>query len=518
MSRAIKAFASSEAPVVIATYNNPKSVEIGSFVDEQNQTTIITNAKNNFKPFSPLSGNTLVSLSDATSEFDSNDIKAMKEIATCKCGAHLHTTEELAASLVGTRLHCVVCGEEVDVNEEINDDEVEDEVESSDAEESIDDVKEDDVEKTESSEDEVDEDEVELDDIELEESDMESEEEIDDVEDDEIEESSDEEEVTDPIEEQKDEELVEESESTNVEQQEIDEENGVEEASDEDKAEEGEQLADETNANADDENVESDDENEEESTEDVTDEEISASVKKRITLNLFDNVKASTVDLVKVRDESKYYLMSNYKPVATLNKENASEEVQSFFDNEANMRAALGASLDNGFTKEVCASFGITPMRISFRASKAVRQEIAKIKSKLANEALANVENYKKRFAQAVSIASVGVNKSIYGSNILRDALAKQCVLAGMVDAEDLVNEMFAKYGEDYIKEIIEKAKELVEKSDEARNAEASVVANASFNCTVSKSVAKRLGSHIPVESKVMEAETVKSNGYSKLF
>lgn len=514
MSRAIKAFASSETPVVIATYNNPKSLEIGSFVDEKNSIAIITNSKANFKPFSPLSGDTLVSLSNVTSEFNSNDIMAMKEIATCKCGAHLHTTAELAKVLAGSRLHCVVCGEEVDVNEISDDEEEMDEVESSDAdnvdeidsEEEIDDVENNEIEE---SSDEENVDEIDSDDVEIEESDAESEEEIDDVENDEIEESSDDEvEVEDNV----DENEVE-AESTNVEQQELEEK--VEESS-EDEVKEDEQLADETNANADDEDVESDDE--EESTEDVKDEEISASVKKRITLNLFDKVKASAVDLVKVRNEPKYYLMCNYKPVATLNKDRASEEVKSFFDNEANMRSALDASLDKGFTKEVCATFGITPIKVSFRASKAVRQEIAKIKSKLANKALANVDDYKKRFSQALSIASVGVNKSIYGSNILRDALAKQCVLAGMVDAEDLVNEMFAKYGEDYIKEILEKAKELVEKSDEARNAEASVVANASFNCTVSKSVAKRLGSHIPVESKVIEVEASKSNGYSKLF
>lgn len=538
MSRKIKAFASVQAPVVIAVQNKNASVELASYVDNSNNTTILTNANiKNFQPFSPISGELLTVLSSDTVSFDKNDIAALTTVATCpNCGSHLMATEELASELKGERLHCVVCNEEVDVNEE-------DEPETEEAdEEDVTEVKEvveseaetnNDSELPETTETEEDveveadaeEDDIEInedeDEVEEEESDTDEESEEDEI--DETEEAETEENPEEEVEKtEKQEEEEVEAESTNVDQEEVDEENEVESSEDAD----DEELADEENANSDDEesHEESDDtenaseEETEEEESDEFDEDLTASVKKRISLNLFDKVdtKSSVIELIKT--DSKYYVLCNSKPVATLNKEFASANVQSFFDNEANVRAALNASLDNGFTKEVCANFGLKPITISFRASKAVRQELAKIKSDLAIKAQANVENYKERFIQSLSIASVGVNKSIYGSNVLRDSLAKQCTLAGMVDAEDVVNDLFAKYGEDYLKEIIEKAKELVEKSDDIRNNEASLVANASFNNTVSKQVARRLGGHMPVESRVIEPETKQTNNYSKLF
>ena len=141
----------------------------------------------------------------------------------------------------------------------------------------------------------------------------------------------------------------------------------------------------------------------------------------------------------------------------------------------------------------------------------------ASVRESISKEYEKKHEDFMQRFNQSMTIASVGVNKGLYGTNLLTQSLIKSLAASGQEDAEDVVNEIMSKYGESYLKEIIEKAQELVSKSDEVRNETASLVKAATF----SKSKAVNLA-HTAVEPKVEVSKpvetTASTNKYSDLF
>ena len=227
--------------------------------------------------------------------------------------------------------------------------------------------------------------------------------------------------------------------------------------------------------------------------------------------------KPTSIDIVESGDKS--YLMFDGKPVATMCEDSCSDEVKELYGKPEALLAALRAAIDeDGLTDEVNSNFGIKPIKLNIKASKVMRANLKEGYKAMASKLSESKNNYTERLTQSLSIASVGVNKGLLNtSNAFKLAFVKQLTMAGVMDAEDVVNEIFAKHGEEYLKEIIEKAKELVNSDDAERNATAKLVTTASFNKSISDKVKMSL-IHKPVESKEVNASVKESTSFSGIF
>lgn len=510
MQHTYEVFASAETPILVAK-GKKDTVVVASYKDPENGSVVLTNAMKNV--FSPITGGELERASNASEVLSSTDLDELTEVATCSCGAKLLTTASLADKLFGDDLYCVVCGEKIklDEDEEVDDtdDDEELEVEEDDEEETASEKCK--CEKEETEEDESDKDEDSEEDPEVEES-CDDEEEIE-IDDDENEQpKSEKEEAGDEVDDKDDANSEEVVKETKVEEETS--EPDVEESCDEPKDESKEEDSEEEETEVE----ESCGEPKEAEEVDLEVEEEPEDLKEEGCLhyNCLSSVKnVESVELVKC--EAGYRVLVNNDPVATLVKDSIKPELASLKDDVKSLTKALSASVsEEGFSKQVIASFGIKPLFVKINVDEAANQRLnaveASLKTKYDEEQKAFVE----RFKQSMTIASAGVNKGLYGANLMSQAIIKCLSASGAVDAEEVVNEIMAKYGEGYLKQIIDKASELVGKSDEVRNETASLVLAADFSKTRSAYTHKAVE---PVaETASVVEEQPKQNRYANLF
>ena len=481
MQHTYEVFASAETPILVAK-GKKDTVVVASYKDPENGSIVLTNAMKNV--FSPITGGELKRAGQSSEVLSSADLDELTEVATCSCGAKLLTTASLADELSGDDLYCVVCGEKIklDKDEEVDDEDADDELE----------VEEDDEEETAPEKCKCDkhkEDESKDEDSDVEESCGDDEEEIEIDVDEEGQSKSDKEEASDEVDDKDDANAEEVVKETKVEEETS--EPDVEESCDEPKETEEVDLE------------------VEEEPEDLKEESC-------LHYNCLSSVKdVNSIELVKC--EAGYRVLVNNDPVATLIKDSIKPELASLRDDVKSLTKALSASVsEEGFSKQVIASFGIKPLYIKLNVDEAAKQRLdaveASLKTKYDEEQKAFVE----RFKQSMTIASAGVNKGLYGANLMSQAMVKCLSASGAVDAEEVVNEIMAKYGEGYLKQIIDKASELVGKSDEVRNETASLVLAADYSKTRLTYTHKAV--EPVVETAAVVEEQPKQNRYANLF
>ena len=495
---------STETPILVAK-GKKDEIKVAPFTDVKNGAVVISNAIKNV--FSPISGSSLKRASDEIETLSSAEVAELKEVAHCKCGASLLTTAELADSLNKHDLYCVVCGQKIE-QEEPSDEEDEDvELDVEESCEESDEPK----EEVEESCDEADKEMPEDDGVD----------EAADEEDEEIE-------IEEEVEEEPEEASADEGEEPEVDveddanSEEVVEDTEIEEScedkpeADEEKPADDKPVEEDASADEEDDESENDEDVELEVEEDEeSDDEAEESCVKYNCLSSVDKVRQ--LELVKC--DKGYRILANDNFVASAIKTLAKPELNVLFDDVKSLTKALSAAVsENGFSKEVCASFGIKPLMVKIYTDEAAKQRLNAIEASVKKSYDEQQKEFIQRFEQSLSIASVGVNKGLYGSNLLTQALIKSLAASGQEDAEEVVNEIMAKYGEGYLKQIIAKATELVGKSDDVRNETASLVKAATFSKTKAVNLAHTAVEVEPkVEAKVETTASV-TNRYSNLF
>ena len=578
--KTMKAFASTNYPIVVAyskDFKDNQKLKFSVYKCNESNATVITNDIRS--AFSPISGKLMTKLSNDKEYITVAEAKKLPIIA--KSGDFYIAVSEDLKNRLGKTIYSPISSEELEVEDDFEDEmeessedddviEFDDIIEESaddesdneddedidiDIDEDVDDDSDEDVDVEESDSTDVQQEEInesddenledesdDVDEVDAEDEAQKTVDEIDEIvdkerekeEDVDIEESVDENTTEDDKVDEKasvksskkkvkasdedDEDLevdIEESENTDVQQDEI---------NDEEKDGDLKDFVEES----DDDDVEDIDEDEIEDIVDIEEscgdedfkEVILSSVKsnRKISYNFAKACgKPTSIDIVESGDKS--YLMFDGKPVATMCEDSCSDEVKELYGKPEALLAAIRAAIDeDGLTDEVNSNFGIKPIKLNIKASKVMRANLKEGYKAMASKLSESKNNYTERLTQSLSIASVGVNKGLLNtSNAFKLAFVKQLTMAGVMDAEDVVNEIFAKHGEEYLKEIIEKAKELVNSDDAERNATAKLVTTASFNKSISDKVKMSL-IHKPVESKEVNASVKESTSFSGIF
>lgn len=125
----------------------------------------------------------------------------------------------------------------------------------------------------------------------------------------------------------------------------------------------------------------------------------------------------------------------------------------------------------------------------------------------IAKASARDAEEFNDRFLAAIATASQGINRGFYKNlqNPVRVALATALEEAGIVGAEQLVNKAFAKYGDDYHKQLVAKACEIMRYDLDVQNQIANAVAehqNPQDGAEVSVSSAIPVGRPLPNQQK----------------
>lgn len=178
-------------------------------------------------------------------------------------------------------------------------------------------------------------------------------------------------------------------------------------------------------------------------------------------------------------DQGNKYVFVNDLPVATLLFEKASASVQKVWG-DSKFKTILAASFQS---KEDMSQFGLESIEATVTTDQVKDAEIEKEKAALREQAEAEKDKLADRFAQAVSIAFLGLSKRAFSKteDPLRVAIAKELAKVGVNQPDRVVNRIYNDGMSQYLKVAIAKAKEIVAKSDDSRNELASMVEEASF-------------------------------------
>lgn len=188
--------------------------------------------------------------------------------------------------------------------------------------------------------------------------------------------------------------------------------------------------------------------------------------------------KEGAVSVVPSPDRSKWYLFLDNVPVAVSDKSNATEAVQKMFDNDKFVTAWEAATTD-GVTEDALASFGFTSIKTEVPVEEAVAQNLEASIREEQNKYEIKAKDYGDRFTRCLGIAAVGVTKKVFKeSNPVATALIASLKGARIRNPETMVNGAFNKHGESYLRSIVLRATELMEKSDETLDELANTVAD----------------------------------------
>lgn len=531
---------------VLASVDGDKLAEINmkNFIDRKTGVTILANAMPT--ALSPFDGSRLEPVKDSTVSASAMDLKNMVTIAKCKCGTHHRTIPSLARAIEGERIHCTVCGSTITASVEdpesldelekieeqqlgdmdnISDEDLEavaaliedlenNEVED-DAEDMVEDLSDEELEAlaaladdySDEDEDEDSDDDSDEDDSSLTEDDLAVLAALEEMEDSDGDNDADDE--PEYTEEELEalaafEEIKEETKDEDYIDPKILEDLGIEIPEDSDEMEttasainpEVQRLVEilssveesrsaEEGPGSIDNKVDSDVDSVNNPEEEIEMQEVVASINllnaaRRAGLN----VKNMEV-VASVRSEnSKFYLLVDDRPVAAIRPELASEGAKGLFESRHKLYNAIAAAVeaDNDLTEETQKDLGIDPMELEVDPSEAVIEQHEKLVEEASAAITAERENFDSKMRQAISIASVGVMKNVWGiENPLYQKLYTELARANVVNPGNLIDRAFSESAEPFLQTVLAKAYELVDKSDDVRNTSAMFVEQASY-------------------------------------
>lgn len=427
MKKSNEIFASADFPVIVARVKNSKEdIKVRTFSCKDSGLSVISNYS--ASPFSPITGGKLVPQNKKLLTLTAEEVDSLESLGVCpNCGAEIRAHASLASKIDNSVIHCIVCGEELKVEE------------TGDPESYINKVS-DNLEQVQKT---IDKDS--MDTTQMVESDVEVPEEDTTMEGDEIIPAEDNTPETEVTEESNDEVVESDTEEAPVEVREV-------------------------------ETVE------EKPTEEVIpeDEEIRVDMLSRCEAGL----NSKKIEIVSSGKDTFYYVMVSNKPVATLHKSRASADVQDIFDNENLVEDAFKAAVEkDGVNKSVISAFGLVPMILKVKASEAIQKAVNDKVAEMTTQMDLQKDNMEQEYQQSLGIAAVAVNKNLFDDtkNILAEDLIENLEQTGLEDARDIVESSFKNFGEEYLRTIIAKASDFKGKSVEVRNELANTVMASNF-------------------------------------
>lgn len=521
MKKSNEIFASADFPVIVArSKNSREDTKVRTFKCKDSGVTVISNYL--AKPYSPITGGKLVPQDKKLLTLTASEVDHLESLGTCpSCGAELLAHKTVASSIENATLHCVVCGEELQVEETGNPveflEKIAENYEDADANstayepqttqmvesEAFEDGGEEN--GTATMEDNTSEEGAPAENFGTETSQMEP------VEAEACPECGEEPcscpEEDKPVESEAEEEAP-------VESEEPAEEIAPEEIPSEEEAPAEEAPAEEMEAPE----VESEAEAEEEApaeepapAEVPMDEEIRVDMLSRCEAGL----NSKSLNIVESGSNNFHYVMVANKPVATLHKSRAIAEVQDYFDNRNILAQLLTASIEKqGLCKNVISSFGLVPMVLKVKANEVIKAALDEKLDEQTTQMQLKEEALEDEYQQSLGIAAVAVNKNLFDDtkNVLAEDLIDSFEEIGVEDARDIVESSFKRCGEEYLRTIVAKAAEFKGKSADVRNELANTVMASSFQSKKSS-----LGN--PVVASTKESLTDEEvNKYRSLF
>lgn len=208
--------------------------------------------------------------------------------------------------------------------------------------------------------------------------------------------------------------------------------------------------------------------------------------------------KEQSFHLVLAGDEGHevYYVMANHFPVAVAKRDAATEGVKKIFLNTAKVNTAFqNAVTAAGLTNEVMADFGIEPISIEVTASAVMEKQVEATREEERTKFEAKANELRDVMSQSLSIAAMAINKGFYKDtpNPLRVALCEVLAANNVRNPEGLVDGVFEKHGEDYLRNMLERASKLSNDSDETRNSVAKLVEEASYQPVTRAATSERV-------------------------
>lgn len=444
---------------IFATLPESKQVVLASYdIAPELGSKILLNAVDSIR--SPFDGKK-IKVAASAKKITITDLSKYPVLATCgnpKCGCQMRVPASVADKLAKSEAHCMVCGNELVLAAEADED-----VDLSGDDDTADDSADD--EDVAADSDASDEEEVNLDD-------------------DSSDDSSD---TDDTVAE--DDTADEEATSDDDDAAEVDPDAMDDDAGDDDVTEDDSGSADE--------DVTSDDDATDDDTADPEDEEstaVTASINmlKMAGLNLkhVDDYRHlqlayTTVAQGAPAGESIRLVLLRNQPIATMHCDKASADIRKMWPNVDQLRSALVLAMQNGGVDgEVVANFGLEPITVDFESDAALAQEIAKLRADSDATIKRAVEQAAAVYEQSFGIAVTGLNKGLYKdlAHPLRDALVRELAAVGVEKPRRLIDKAFDSAGIEYLQIVSAKAMEITGRSEEVRDTMAQHVEEASYN------------------------------------
>ena len=230
------------------------------------------------------------------------------------------------------------------------------------------------------------------------------------------------------------------------------------------------------------------------------------------------------------RDGSKgsWFLFNMDMPLASSKFEDASSEVQDIFNDEEMFTKALFSAIGEDMSAKDLEAFGFKSIDSKISMDDAMTSEIEKEMSSIKAEIANDRKSLEAKFKQCFITASLGIQKGFFPecSNNLKAGFFEAMSSLGVQDAHLVIDNVFAKEGEDFLGSILSKTEELFGKSQESRNEIAKLVEKSSYrkaetsSSSVENAVSKNLARNSVGVSFVSESkETPKQEGsYKELF
>jgi len=203
----------------------------------------------------------------------------------------------------------------------------------------------------------------------------------------------------------------------------------------------------------------------------------------QIQLSKLVNWVTAQIHLVRATldNSSIYYIFANGKPVGTLKQTLASDNLKEIFNTEKFCKGFTTAAT-SGLTDEDAKNFGMEPLVTEISVDEHVTRQIEDAKKSAENTIQSSITTFKSKHNQALSTAVLGTVKGLFNEkNALRDGLVVAFGKLGVVSPEKIIDSALAAHAPDFFRDVMTKANELVEASDESRNSIAKMVATASF-------------------------------------
>jgi len=177
-----------------------------------------------------------------------------------------------------------------------------------------------------------------------------------------------------------------------------------------------------------------------------------------------------------------YYVFSNGKPVATLAKSRAAEDLQEVFSSNAFIKGFLAATRQ-GLTAQDETNFGLAPITTEVPIEQVQKDKIDQAIEKTTEELKAEFEQHKIAHKQSFNTSLMASLKGVWKdyNNPLKDSLIANLKVNGVHNPESLINKIFADTAVDTFKAVLVKTDDLLNKPEASRDEIARLVETAAF-------------------------------------